>query len=167
MITLRNRTKHQAMAVRSDEALEVGMLVKVVQGAAAGSPPSVVAADATDAADVTIMKGIVFYVDKEDDEHTDGSLALTTLDLTFTNLAIPSGVQCLMVWDKPTIGYHQAAADVSYDISAAREADKVAFLGATSKLVAYNGGGVDGSENFMGTVTSQDGAEITVILTGL
>lgn len=175
MIHVRNPTDARAETVVASEALEVGQLVAVIQGTAKGEPVQVRAATVADIQDDTVVKGIVDYIPDNDlavdfiiDPTAAGSsgfLALNTEDDNTTD--IPSGAACVMWHGRPVVAFDANSVDAALDLGAIREGAKLAFDGDSAKLAAYNGGGVDGTEVFMGVLYRHEGPEITVLFTGL
>lgn len=170
-VTVRNPKVATARTVIAAEALEVGMVVVMVQGTAIGEPVQVRKPSAAELGDATLIKGVVTYVPDNDLavgfilDPTDESLAKNTgADNTY---AIPSGASCVLWMNKPVIGFHQNAVDAALVVATAREGLKVAFDADSAKLAAYASGGIDGTQHYKGTVYMNDGAEITVIFDAL
>jgi hypothetical protein len=167
MITMRSPKKHEARTVIAGEALKVGMFVKLAQGAAIGEVPVVMKATAADQADATKLVGIVSYI--PDNDLTvpyiltpqTRAIAVNTGEDNATD--IPSGALCVFWYDKPIVGFQQAAVHSGMDVSTVREGTAVAIHDATSTLAVYASGDT-ARDVVVGIVYQNDGEEITVIL---
>lgn len=169
MLFIRNPQDCRSLTVVAGEALEVGMLVKLVQGVALGDSPKVMRAVEADYADDTVIKGIVSHVVTTDETVVDfilnpqqQSYSLNTgADATHV---IASGALCTFWYDQPIIGYHKLLVDASFTagVATAREMDFVSFDSDTGKLCAYASGDTTRDVRF-GFVYRNDSPEVTVL----
>ncbi len=170
MITIRNPKKADARTVRADVALKNGMFVKMTTGEAIGDVPNVVKATAADQADPTILVGIVSFIADNDLTVpyilTPQTRALTVNTGDDNATDIPEGSLCVFWYNRPIVGFQQAAVHSGFDITAVREASAVAIHDATSTLADYDSG-TAAVDVAVGVVYMNDGEELTVILTEL
>lgn len=166
MVTIRNPKAAQARTVVAGEALRVGMVVKLVQGAAIGDPPKVMKVAEADLANANLLLGVVTYIPDNDLtvpfilDPTDRSLTENTGE--DGAMAIPVGANCVLWYDKPVIGFHQIAVDASLTVATAREGALIAVKETTSLIAAYNAGDTS-VDHAVGVIYQNEGAEITVI----
>lgn len=174
MITIRNPKKCQSLTVVAMADLTVGQLVKLVQADASGDPAGVNDPIAADYKDATIEKGIVYFV-PDDDEAVDfvvdpNDNSLTVNAGTDGVTAISTGDLCTFWFDKPIVGYHSSGftTDAGATIATTtREGAKIAFNTADHLIDIYDAADTDGSDTYMGTVISNDGAELTILFSAL
>lgn len=168
MVFIRNPQDCRALTAVAGEAMEVGMLVKLVQGAAIGDVPNVVKAVEADYADANVIKGIVMKV-QDNDLAVDFIMNPQAQSYTANTgsdgvLAIASGDLVTFWYHKPIVGYHKLAVDTSFQASIAtvREMAFVSFDSDTAKLSAYNSGDTTEDVRF-GFVYRNDNPEVTVL----
>lgn len=175
MITVRNPTDASALTVIASEAMEVGMLVAVIQGTAKGEPVQVRKAVEADIEDATVLKGIVDFIPDDDlavdfliDPTAAGTSSFLATNTESDNTrTIPAESACVLWYNKPIIGFHSSAVDAALDFSVVREPAKLAFDPASSKLTNYDPAGTLGTQIFFGTLYRHEGPEITVVFTEL
>lgn len=173
MITIRNPNEARARTVVAGEDLEVGMFVKLVQGAAKGDPPKVMKVAEADIADAEVMVGIVDFIPDDDlavDYNIDTNQNLTVNTGSDNTFKVPSGSLCVFWYGQPIVGFAKSAVDPTYQASfdAAREADVLAIDSDTAKLAAYDASAVDTTrDEVVGVLYQHEGAEITVLLKAL
>lgn len=173
MITVRNTDDARSLTVRAGEALEVGMLVKLAQGAAAGAPPAVVKALQADLADPTVMVGVVDFIvdDSEAVDYLIHSSDETVMDLNSgadATFKIPANAQCNVWWNQPEVGFDIHSTAIA-DLSTVREPAAVTVDALTSKITLVTFDATTGAPNeeVLGLVYRNEGPEITVILTAI
>lgn len=181
MITVRNKDLAfpiSAVHGGGGAVFKPGMLVKLAQGAAAGSLPKAVPfATAAEVADVTVPKGIITYIPR-DSQTTDFAYDVVAQKLGApVDDTIPAtnevGQPTLVtVWQgAPVFGVYKNKFDAALVFATLREPTKMGFKfqSATTGalLAAYASGNTDGSQTYVGYVLRVDGPEATIAFKGL
>lgn len=173
MITIRNPNEARSRTVIANAALEVGQFVKLIENTTAGDPPKVAAVAEADVTDVEVIKGLVFYIPDDDLavdyilDPTDSSFTKNTGD--DNTYVIPSGALCNFWYFEPIVGFSADTVDAGVgDFANITAGTLVAIETATSKLGLFDATGVDTSRDVVvGYVYTNDGAELTVVLSAL
>lgn len=167
MITVRNPEDAHARTVFAGEDLEVGMVVKLVQGTNRGDPCSVVKPDAADLKDPNILLGIVdYHVDDDlavDFQRNVQTQALTRNEDGDNTYEIPKDSPCVIWYNCPVIGFHRSTVDASLAalFDTVREGTLVDFA-ASAKLAVFDADPEEGNVA-KGVLYEHEGAELTVI----
>jgi hypothetical protein len=169
MVTIRNANMCDARTVVATAGLKAGMVVKLTQGTAKGEPCQVALCSTADLADVTLVKGIVTYI-QDNDLAVNFILNPANEVLTVNTgsdevLSIPTGALCVFWYNSPVLGAHSSALDASINMATIREGAKVAATGVTGLIALYTGAGATAS--YLGTVYQHEGAELTIICNGI
>jgi hypothetical protein len=130
MITIRNEDKALSLSVRAaTDDLTTGMLVVMVQSAAAGDQPLVRKATGAEMINPAIRKFIVEY-DAPDSNEVDFDIDVVTQDLVAIAKPIPVGAQVNVWTGDLVIAYHESAIPAS--LRATREATAFGFDATTN-----------------------------------
>lgn len=171
MITIRNPNEARARTVVASEALEVGMIVRVIQGTAKGEPWQVRKAVVADLDDLGVKIGVVDFIPDSDltidyiIDPVTKALSLNTGD--DNSYKIPSGSLCVIWTEKPIVGYLKPAlsAEGQSEFATAREADLVTLVDASSKPGFYDAAGGTEDTSVIGMIYQHDGPEISIEFT--